>query len=47
MGKLVFLNPTAEMRVRKQPLAARPGSLAGRRLGVLWNDKPNADILLG
>ncbi len=45
-GKIVVLNPTAEMRVQERPIAARPDSLAGKRLGVLWNGKPNADILL-
>lgn len=45
-GKILVLNPTAEMRVRERPLAARPDSLAGRRVGILWNGKPNADLLL-
>jgi hypothetical protein len=35
------------MRVLERPLAARPGSLAGWRLGIRWNEKPNANILLG
>ena len=30
-----------------KPLARRPGSLTGLRIGVLDNSKPNADVLLG
>ena len=30
-----------------KPLARRPSSLRGCRIGVLDNSKPNADVLLG
>ena len=30
-----------------KPLAPRPASLRGLRIGVLDNSKPNADVLLG
>ena len=30
-----------------EPLARRPASLTGLRIGVLDNSKPNADVLLG
>ena len=30
-----------------KPLARRRSSLAGARIGVLDNSKPNADVLLG
>jgi hypothetical protein len=30
-----------------KPLARRRPSLAGRRIGILDNSKPNADVLLG
>ncbi len=45
-GKILVLNPTAEMRVQERPIAPRPDSLAGERVGILWNGKPNADLLL-
>lgn len=45
-GKVFILNPTAEMRVKERPLAPRVDSLAGKRVGILWNGKPNADLLL-
>ena len=41
------LNPTRPAPSRTMPLAARPASLRGRRIGVLDNSKPNADVLLG
>jgi hypothetical protein len=36
----------AEEPASEQALATRPGSLAGKRIGLLWNAKVNADIYL-
>ena len=41
------LNPTRPAPSQTKPLAPRPASLYGRRVGVLDNSKPNADVLLG
>jgi len=41
------LNPTRPAPSQTKPLAPRPASLRGRRIGVLDNSKPNADVLLG
>jgi hypothetical protein len=41
------VNPCGEAAVAVRGLAPRPASLAGRRVGVLDNSKPNADLLLG
>jgi hypothetical protein len=41
------LNPVRSVSNQCKPLARRPSSLHGRRIGVLDNSKPNADVLLG
>src|SRR5262249_59930457 len=41
------LNPVRSVSNSWKPLARRPASLRGRRIGVLDNSKPNADALLG
>ena len=41
------LDPIGTVQRPVRRLAARPPTLAGRRLGVLDNSKPNADVLLG
>ena len=41
------LNPLRSVSNSWKPLAPRPASLRGRRIGVLDNSKPNADALLG
>lgn len=41
-----LLNPCGAVTRRFQPLAPRPGALAGRSLGILDNSKPNARVLL-
>lgn len=41
------LSPLASPSDEPRPLARRRPSLAGLRVGVLDNSKPNADVLLG
>jgi hypothetical protein len=41
------LTPNGAARTESRPLTKRPRSLAGRRIGILDNSKPNADALLG
>jgi hypothetical protein len=41
------LNPIRSVSNQWKPLARRPPSLGGCRIGVLDNSKPNADALLG
>jgi hypothetical protein len=40
------LCPVAVPRADVKPLAPRPRDLRGRRVGILDNSKPNADVLL-
>ena len=42
-----ILSPRAATPDLLKPLAKRRSSLAGLRIGVLDNSKPNADVLLG
>lgn len=42
----MVLNPVASPRVHDRPLADRPASLAGLRIGLLDNQKANAGRLL-
>ena len=41
------LDPIPRVERQVRALAPRPGTLHGRRLGILDNSKPNADVLLG
>jgi hypothetical protein len=41
------LDPIGTVQRPVRGLARRPSTLAGRRLAVLDNSKPNADVLLG
>jgi hypothetical protein len=41
------LNPVRRAPAPVRGLATRPTALAGRRIGVLDNSKPNAGVLLG
>jgi hypothetical protein len=41
------LSPLGVAATPRRSLAKRPTGLAGRRLGLLDNSKPNADVLLG
>jgi hypothetical protein len=38
-------NPTAPVRDMKHAKARRLDGLGGRKIGFLWNSKPNGDIL--
>jgi hypothetical protein len=42
-----ILDPIGTVERQVRALAPRPASLAGRRIGILDNSKPNADVLLG
>ena len=46
MPLIELLDPTASPRVNELPLAARCGSLAGKKIGFLSNGKANAGLLL-
>jgi hypothetical protein len=46
MPLIELLDPTSAPRVKELPLARRPGSLAGKKLGFLSNGKANASLLL-
>jgi hypothetical protein len=46
METITVLDPTGKAGSKEFPAAPRPGGLDGRVLGVLWNGKPNGDILL-
>jgi hypothetical protein len=47
-GQIAIINPTATRSVEQTKLAPRQlKSLRGRRVGLLDNNKPNADKFLG
>ena len=43
---IVILDPTAKANVVEEEMALRVDTLNGKRVGFLWNSKPNADHLL-
>jgi len=43
---ILVLDPTAKANVPAIPIAARPTTLDGKRVGFLHNSKPNGDLLL-
>ncbi|MDA1297593.1 MAG: hypothetical protein O3B04_06280 [Chloroflexi bacterium] len=43
---LTVLDPTSTLSIATAGMAARPESLAGKRIGLLANDKLNAERLL-
>ena len=45
--KLITLDPRDEVRQGGETLAARTGGLDGKVLGLLSNNKPNSETLLG
>jgi len=47
MHEMKVLSPLGATSDTVKPLARRRPSLAGLRIGVLDNSKPNADVLLG
>jgi hypothetical protein len=40
------LNPVANMVAKQAPISSRIPTLNGKIAGILWNGKPNGDILL-
>lgn len=46
MAKIKVMSPSARSVIPQIPLAARPASLTGKKVGLLFNTKPNADIFL-
>ena len=46
MSEFVVFNPTAVITRQSQQLADRLDTLAGKKIGLLFNSKPNADVLL-
>ena len=48
MGEMIeILVPVAAVRISEQPLAPRLASLAGKRVGLVENQKANAASLMG
>lgn len=45
--RIVVLDPSAPPRVLSHEMALRPADIRGKRLGFLWNSKPNGDVLFG
>jgi hypothetical protein len=45
-GKIVVLSPVPAMVSQKMSPAPRLDTLNGKVMGILWNTKPNGDILL-
>ena len=45
MSTIVVLDPTAPPRDLRHPKAQPLASLGGRKIGFLWNSKPNGDTL--
>lgn len=45
--KLITLDPRDEVQKSGEAMAARTGGLDGKVLGLLSNDKPNSEMLLG
>ena len=46
MSQIEIFSPVAETRTSQHPLAARPDVIAGKRIGLLNNQKANAGELL-
>ena len=44
-GTITVMDPTAPPRELSHSMALRPDDLRGRRVGFLWNSKPNGDAL--
>ena len=45
-AELKVLNPESETRVEKVTGAPRVASLDGKRVGLIFNEKPQGDVLL-
>ena len=47
MQKITVLDPTVKTKKIKQlKLAVRADNIKGKVIGLLWNSKPNGDVLL-
>ena len=46
-NRIVVLDPSAPPRILFHDMALRSTDLLGKRLGFLWNSKPNGDLLFG
>ena len=46
MATIRVMNPSARSVIPQKPLAVRPTNLTGKRVGLLFNTKPNADVFL-
>ncbi|MCL2669384.1 MAG: hypothetical protein FWE89_01750 [Syntrophaceae bacterium] len=46
METITVMDPTGQASSREFATASRLNDLSGRVLGILWNGKPNGDILL-
>jgi len=45
--RIVVLDPSAPPRILSHNMALRTADIRGKRLGFLWNSKPNGDLLFG
>jgi hypothetical protein len=45
--RIVVLDPSAPPRILSHELALRPTDIRGKKLGFLWNSKPNGEVLFG
>ncbi|MFC1816968.1 hypothetical protein ACFL0M_13770 [Thermodesulfobacteriota bacterium] len=46
MGKIEILVPVAKVKFGEIKMAQRPLDLEKKFIGLMWNGKPNADLLL-
>jgi hypothetical protein len=46
MGKIEIFVPVSEVNPREIRMAERPSSLNGKVIGLMWDEKPNGDLLL-
>tara|TARA_B100000029_G_scaffold516565_1_gene631128 strand:- start:25033 stop:25323 length:291 start_codon:yes stop_codon:yes gene_type:complete len=45
LDTISVLNPTAKPRILRNELSNRTENLEGKRLGFLWNNKPNGEVI--
>ena len=43
---LEVLNPIGEEKPKRKPLASRSNTLDGKKIGLVFNNKPNGDVFL-
>ena len=46
MGKIEILVPVAEINLGEVRMTERPSNLNGKVIGLMWDGKPNGDLLL-